>query len=50
MTPHMPLPPQRPGGWQWRCTCGVRGPLVADWETANQGYIVHREMKKERIQ
>lgn len=37
-------------GWVWRCSCGERGPLAPDRETARQSFIVHREQKRERVQ
>jgi len=48
---HQQAPPIRyPEGFVWRCSCGERGPLAPDRETARQSFIVHREKKRERVQ
>lgn len=48
---HQQLPLiRRPEGWQWRCSCGTRGPLNPDRDTARRSFILHREQAGERIQ
>ncbi len=41
---------ERGAGWQWRCTCGERGPRCVDWETARAGHVIHSAHHQERVQ
>ena len=48
-TVHMLLSVTKPNH-RWVCSCGERGPAVADWQTARDLHAIHRSKHLERVQ